>query len=90
MFHVMKNLKIGHIIVMRILVCALGLATETADSLPLSLDDGGRYGDGDLDAIFANRLARSEMWRNDGSRRFANTYQRIGMETHGIKSARSR
>ena len=104
MFHVLRNLKIGHIIVMGILVSALGLATETADSLPQSLDDGGRYGnaptyqvalgdldgDGDLDAVFANMHARSEIWSNDGSGRFANTYQRIGMETHGIKSARSR
>ena len=64
------------------------MATETADSLPLSLGD--LDGDGDLDAVFANMHARSEIWSNDGSGRFANTYQRIGMETHGIKSAWTR
>jgi len=45
---------------------------------------GDLDGDGDLDAVFANMHARSEIWMNDGNGRFTNSYKNIGSEAHGV------
>jgi len=40
--------------------------------------------DGDLDAVFANMPTQSEIWMNDGSGHFFNSYQRLGDSAHGV------
>jgi FG-GAP-like repeat len=45
---------------------------------------GDLDGDGDLDAVFANMHARSEIWVNGGNGRFTNSYKNIGSEAHGV------
>ena len=45
---------------------------------------GDLDGDGDLDAVFANMHAESQMWLNDGNGRFVNSNQRLGSETHCV------
>ncbi len=45
---------------------------------------GDLDGDGDLDAVFANMHARSEVWINNGAGQFTNSYQNIGYEAHGV------
>jgi hypothetical protein len=45
---------------------------------------GDLDGDGDLDAVFANMHARSEIWINDGTGHFTNAYQNIGYAAHGV------
>jgi hypothetical protein len=45
---------------------------------------GDLDGDGDLDAVFANMHAESEVWLNDGSGRFTDSGQRLGAEAHGV------
>ena len=77
---------------------SLSLFAETTTSEHLSLVKGGQYGyaatfqvalgdldgDGDLDAVFANMSARSEVWMNDGAGVFRNAYRNIGNEAHGV------
>ena len=73
---------------------------ETAEEAvkAVSFIEGGRYGfartfqvalgdldgDGDLDAVFANIPARSEVWMNDGNGRFTNAYKNIGDKARGM------
>ncbi len=45
---------------------------------------GDLDGDGDLDAVFANMHAESEVWLNDGSGRFTDSGERLGAEAHGV------
>ena len=40
--------------------------------------------DGDLDAVFSNMHAESEVWLNGGSGRFTTSNQRLGSEAHGV------
>lgn len=73
----------------------LGSEAET----PLSFVRSGQYGngytadialgdldgDGDLDAVFSNMSADAcEVWLNDGSGGFRNSYQRLGYAAHGV------
>jgi hypothetical protein len=45
---------------------------------------GDLDGDSDLDAVFANMHAESEVWLNDGGGHFTNSSQRLGSEAHGV------
>lgn len=76
------------------------LCQQTSGEIPQSvsfiLDSGYGYSatfqvalgdldeDGDLDAVFANMHARSEIWINSGTGRLTNAYQHIGGEAHGV------
>ena len=76
----------------------LVLSAETVSSEYLTFENAGQYGysstfqvalgdldgDGDLDAVFANMHARSEIWLNDGDGNFTISYQNIGVEGHGV------
>jgi len=88
------------IFVFFLLVIAISLAvfaaTETSESLSFERDAlygyartfqvalGDLDGDGDLDAVFANIPARSEVWMNDGTGRFTNAYKSIGDKARGM------
>ncbi|MCK5212307.1 MAG: VCBS repeat-containing protein [Dehalococcoidia bacterium] len=76
----------------------LALSAEIATSEYLSFERDALYGyartfqvslgdldgDGDLDAVFANIPARSEVWMNDGTGRFTNAYKNIGDKARGM------
>ena len=81
-------------------VALLGsLAVSAADApAPVLLEHAGSYGrsatcqialgdldaDGDLDAVFSNMHANTEIWTNNGDGGFTRSYQRIGGESHGV------
>ena len=82
-----------------LLTLILQASAEPTPSETLSIERGDSYGrersfqvtlgdldgDGDLDAVFANVPDRSEIWMNDGTGHFENSYQYIGSESRGIE-----